>query len=320
MRLSAKDIYGVWAGCLMCWDEKFNFDPQGYQDAVSLMIKHKPHGIYTSGSTGEFYAIELDEFKTMVDIQAHLCGCANIKLQIGCCSDATRKTLRFFEYAASKPQVGAAQIALPYWMELTDREVLSFFKDLYSACPDMPIVHYNIPRCKRFLHAADYLKIMDVCPTLVGVKYTFAGSNFGSLQSDILATPSLSYFVAEHFLATAMQLGAKGSYSSLIGTNPAFMQKYYEAAAQGKWDEAVNMQRFLAKFFADLGAVIGRLGEGDADPVIDKAMSVAAGFFKSHQRCRAPYLGWSDESVGQLAKWMRENYPELVYTGTIFNA
>jgi len=320
MRLGAKDIFGVWAGCVMCWDEKFRFDSDSYSAGVAQMIKHKPHGIYTTGSTGEFYAIELDEFKQMVDIQAKLCGDAGVPLQIGCCGDATHKTLRLFEYAASKKQVGAAQVVLPYWMELTDREVLQFFKDLYSACPDMPIVHYNIPRCKRFLHAADYLRILDVCPSLVGVKYTFAGTNFGSLQSDILATPMLSYFVAEHFLATAMQLGAKGSYSSVICMNPVFMQNYYAAAAAGKWNEAIEIQKFLAKFYVQLGGIIGQAGEGDADPVIDKAMAVASGFLKANQRCRAPYIGWSDKSVSMLSQWLRDNYPELVYAGKMFNA
>jgi len=312
-RLDAKSIFGVWAGSVMCWDEKFRFDTDAYAAGIEQMITHKPHGIYTTGSTGEFYAIDFDEFKQMVDIQSKLCGKAGVPLQIGCCSDATHKTLRLFEYAASKKEVSAAQVVIPYWMELNDREVLQFFKDLYSACPALPIVHYNIPRCKRFLHASDYLKILDVCPSLVGVKYTFAGSNFGTLQSDMLATPMLSYFVGENLLVSAMQVGAKGSYSSLIATNPAYMQKLYSLAASGKWDEAIQMQKFLAKFFVQLGSLIGQVGEGDADPVIDKAMAVASGFLKAHQRCRPPYIGWSDKSIAALRDFMQKNYPELVY-------
>jgi len=312
-RLTAKSIFGVWAGSVMCWDGKFRFDAEKYASSIAATIRHRPHGIYTTGSTGEFYAIDPDEFKTMVDIQAKLCGENNMPLQIGCCADATHKTIKLFEYAASKKEVGAAQIVLPYWMELNDREVLQFFKDLYSACPGLPIVHYNIPRAKRFLGAKDYLKILEVCPSLVGVKFTFAGANFGSLQSDLLALPDLSFFVAEHFLATAMQLGAKGSYSSIIGTNPAFMLKLYAHAEAGRFAEALAMQKQLAQFFGQLGGLIGKLGEGDADPVVDKAMSVASGFLKAHQRCRPPYIGWSDASVAALREFMQKDFPELVY-------
>lgn len=312
-RLSANDIFGIWAGSILCWDENYRFDADAYAANISRTIRHKPHGIYTTGSTGEFYALDFDEFKLMVDIQSHLCSQAGIPLQIGCCSDATHKTLRLLEYANTKAAVGAAQIVLPYWMELNDREVLQFFRDLYAACPDMPIVHYNIPRSKRFLHASDYLKILEVCPSLVGVKYTFAGSHFSQLQDDILAVPQLSFFVSEPLLASGMQLGARGCYSALVGVNPDYMMRYYAAAQAGDWIEAIKQQRHLATFYSRLGALIGELGEGSSDPTVDKAMAVAAGFAQSHQRCRAPYAGWSDQSVAALRQWMSANYPELMY-------
>lgn len=312
-RLTADEIRGVWAGSVMTWDEKLRYDERAYARSVEQILKHNPAGVYTSGSTGEFYAIDEDEFKAMVDIQAQLCGDVDTPLQIGCCSDATHKTLRLFEYAASKPAVGAAQIALPYWMQMNDREILQFFADLYHACPDLPIVHYNIPRSKRFLHADDYLKILEVCPSLVGVKYTFAGSHFGELQNDIRQTPMLSYFVAENFLATAMQMGARGTYSSLVGMNPSYLLSYYRLADEEQWDEAMKIQARLADFFRQLNGLIRELKEGDADPVVDKAMAVASGFLQAHQRCRKPYLGWSDQSIAILRRFIEEVCPELAY-------
>ena len=313
-RLKSKDIFGVWAGSVMCWDEKFRFDVDAYAASVKQLIRHKPHGIYTTGSTGEFYAIDFDEFKVMVDIQSRLCGEAGIPLQIGCCADATHKVVRLLEYAASKPQVGAAQVVLPYWMELNNREVVQFFKDMHSACPDLPLVHYNVARAKQFLHACDYLKILEVCPSLVGVKYTSADSKFGSLQNDILATPMLSYFVGEHMLASGMQIGARGSYSSVICISPAYMQKYYAAATSGKWDQAIRMQQQVARFLTEVDLLIGKAGEGESDPVVDKAMAVASGFLQAHQRCRPPYIGWSDKSIAVLRELMIKSFPEFVYS------
>jgi dihydrodipicolinate synthase/N-acetylneuraminate lyase len=249
----------------------------------------------------------------MVDIEAEICGKANMPLQIGCCSDATAKTIRLLEYAASKKEVGAAQVTLPYWMELTDREVAQFFKDLYQACPDMPLVHYNIPRAKRFLHGADYRRVLNVAPTLIGVKYTFAGSHFGQLQNDLRMTPQLSYFVAEDLLVSAMQLGARGSYSSLVATNPRFMLDLYQKAAAGQWDAAMTMQRRIALFADELEHWLNERQEGSIDPVVDKGLAIAAGCYLGHQRCRAPYLGWKDETILQLQSWLKKNYPEFVW-------
>jgi len=312
-RLSADQVRGIWAGITLSWDEKYRLDEETYAANIQRMIDAKVHGLYTTGSTGEFYALEYDEFCRMVDIEVELCGNAGMPLQIGCCSDATAKTLRLLEYAADKPQVGAAQVVLPYWMELTDREVLQFFKDLYQACPDIPLVHYNIPRAKRFLHGPDYLRILEVAPNLIGVKYTFAGSHFGQLQSDLNLTPQLSYFVAEDLLVSAMLLGARGSYSSLIATNPKFMLEMYGKAESGQWEAAIAMQRRVALFGEKLESQFAECDEGGIDPVADKGLAVAAGCYLGHQRCRPPYIGWKDETVSRLRTWLKTNHPEFVY-------
>jgi 4-hydroxy-tetrahydrodipicolinate synthase len=312
-RLTAKKLSGIWSGVTMSWNENFSFDEKSYITNIERMIRAKVHGIYTTGSTGEFYALDFDEFKRMVDIQADLCGRAGMPLQIGCCSDATYKTLQLLEYAASKKEVGAAQVTIPYWMELTDRELIQFFKDLNSTCPDLPLVHYNIPRAKRFLNGSDYLKVLEVAPNLIGVKYTFAGTHFGQLQDDMLKTPAISYYIAENLLVSAMQLGAKGSCSSLIATNPKFMLDLYAKAQAGRWEEAIKMQQYASTFFNAVEEFVNGLGEGSIDPVGDKGLAVASGCFVGHQRCRAPYLGWSDESVTKVRKWLEQNYPTFVY-------
>jgi len=312
-RLTTDKLRGIWAGATMTWDEKYRFDEETYAKNIRRLIDSKVHGIYTTGSTGEFYAVEYDEFCRMVDIQAELCGKAKMPLQIGCCSDTTSKTIKLLEYTAAKKEVSAAQVVLPYWMELSDREVLQFFKDLHTACPDLPLVHYNIPRAKRFLTGEDYVKILDVVPNLIGVKFTFAGTHFGQLQRSIIMTPHIAYFVAEDLLASAMQLGARGCYSSLVMTNPAFMLELYNLADTGQWDKAVKMQQQASSFFTDVVEFVQSLGEHIMDPLFDKALAVASGFALGHQRCRPPYISFEDQTVTALRDWLKTNYPQFIY-------
>ena len=314
-RLTAKETRGIWAGVTLSWDEKYRFEEDTYARNIEALIAAGVHGIYTTGSTGEFYSLDYEEFCRMVDIVSGACGQAGMPLQIGCCTDATAKTIRLLEYAAGKKAVGAAQIAIPYWMEVTDRELLQFFKDLHTACPDMPIVHYNIPRAKRFLLGPDYQRILEVAPGLIGVKFTMAGSHFGALQDAIVLTPGVSYFVGENLLVSAMQIGARGCYSSMVCTDPAFMLEMYAKAAAGKWDEAIVMQKRISMFFCDLNALLEERGEGGIDPVVDKGTGIAAGFVLGTQRCRPPYIGWSDETVQACSDFMKAKYPELVFPG-----
>ena len=76
----------------MSWDEDYRFDEATYARNIERTIAANVHGIYTTGSTGEFYALEFDEFRRMVDIECELCGKAGMPLQIGCCSDATSRS------------------------------------------------------------------------------------------------------------------------------------------------------------------------------------------------------------------------------------
>lgn len=311
-RLSADTLHGIWAGITMSWDERDRFDEASYRANTEAMCRAGVHGVYTTGSTGEFYALDFDEFRRMVDIQAEICGRHNMPLQIGCCSDSTRETLRLLEYAAGKPQVGAAQVNIPYWMELTDRELLQFFKDLHRACPDLPLVHYNIPRSKRYLLGPDYLRVLEVAPNLIGVKFTFAGMHFGQLQEALLLTPPLCYFIGENLLVSAMMLGARGCCSSLVCTNPAFMLGMYDHASHGRWSEALAMQQTAARFFVESAAFIENRGEGTMDPVFDKGLAVAAGCAVGSQRTRAPYIGWSNDTVEATRRWLKERYPQFL--------
>ena len=311
-RLTPARCAGVWTALPLSWDERDRLDEDAYVENARRVIASGVHGFYTTGSTGEFYALDFDEFRQMVDIQSELCGEAGMPLQVGCCADATRKTLRMLEYVAGKSAVGAAQVALPYWMDLGDRELTAFFTDLHRACPGLPLVHYNIPRAKRFLLGPDYVRLCDLVPNLIGVKFCFAGSHFGDLQEAIRLTPHLSYLVAEPLLASAMQLGARGCCSSLSTMNPRLMLALYTAAAGGDWATALRLQRRVGEFFAACGEFVDRLGEGSYDPVVDKALAIAAEFLTGSSRCRAPYTGWTESSVGAARIWLRTNFPDFV--------
>lgn len=312
-RLTYDRLYGIWAGVTMAWNEDYSFDEKTYITNVQTSIKSKAHGIYTTGTTGEFYAVEYDDFCRMVDIVNDLCGKAHVPLQIGCCADSTRKVIKLLEYANSKKDVGGAQFVLPYWIEMSDKEIQQFFKDIYKACPEMPLVHYNNPASKRFLGGKDYRILQELAPNLIGVKYAYAGSHFGALQEAMRLTPNLSYFVVESCLVSAMQLGARGCYSSLIATNPKWVLDMFEKAQQGQWEQAIKMQQHVSRFFNELEDFITENEQAISDPASDKGVALASGCFVGHPRCMPPYIGWSNEFVKKTRTWIMENYPEFVY-------
>jgi dihydrodipicolinate synthase/N-acetylneuraminate lyase len=310
-RLSAETLQGIWAGVTLSWQDDYSFDEASFRENLRRLCNYDVAGIYTTGSTGEFYVLDWPEFQHMVDVFLEVVGPADVPTQVGCCADDTRDVLRMVEYVAQKG-AGGAQITLPYWMKLTDQEMLQFFKDVYTAVPELPLIHYNIPRTKRFLTGPDYLRVLEVAPSLIGVKFTFASSHFGDLQRATQLTPGLSYFVSENVLVSAMQVGARGCYSSLVCTNPDFMLKLFDLAQAGKWEEALEQQSLIVRFFGELGKLMESQGMGGMDPVVDKGMAVASGLLVGHQRTRPPYIGWSDNGVRRVRQFFQERYPMFI--------
>ena len=309
--LTSQTLRGIWAAIPIPWTEDDQIDEKNFRLNLRALCKARVSGIYTTGSTGEFYALDEPEFRRVVSILVEECRPHGIPTQAGCGSTNTRTTLRQLEHVRSCGCDGA-QIVLPFWLELSDSDLLGFFRDVTSACGDLPLISYNVPRAGRFLLAPDYLKIKEVAPQLIGVKFTYAGAHFGDLVQAIQLLPDVSFFVGENFLASAMCLGARGSYSSLVLVNPYLSMKYYQDCAAGwrQMRQAFETQTRVQKFFRDLFNVLKRYGLGGADPVIDKGLAVAAGFLKGHQRTRAPYTGWPDEGVRKVRRWLKAAYPE----------
>jgi hypothetical protein len=94
------------------------------------------------------------------------------------------------------------------------------------------------------------------------------------------------------------------------------MLEMYEAASNKQWEKAIQMQNKAVQFFSDVEAFIEDRNEGTCDPVFDKGLAVAAGCLLGHQRCRPPYIGWSDETVKSLNSWLKDNYGEFIYPNT----
>ncbi|MBI3991444.1 MAG: dihydrodipicolinate synthase family protein, partial [Candidatus Omnitrophica bacterium] len=169
--LTQDNLIGMWAGLPVAWNDNDTLDEAAYREDVVRCCKAKVHGLYTGGTTGEFYAMDFEEFKTITDITIDEAKKGGISTQIGCSDTYTRGVIRKVTYAAKK-QADGIQVTLPFWLALRDDEVIQFFKDIASAVPGMPIIHYNTLRAKRILDVKMYQRIKDEVPELIGVKWS----------------------------------------------------------------------------------------------------------------------------------------------------
>ena len=311
-KLTADTLNGIWAAIPLSWHADYTLDEASTWENLRRLCASDVEGLYTTGSTGEFYALDWPSFTRVVDLVADVVVPSGKPLQIGCTAHDTMGVLRRIEYAGHSGANGV-QIALPYWMEIDDQELLDFFRDVTDACGGLPMIHYNTSRAKRILAANDYRSILDIAPNLIGIKTTVAGARFAELQELLQELPELSCFVGEEILVSAIQLGARGCYSSVALFCPAYVHRMYALAAERRWDEAIARQSLLVRFKRELGNLIRELGLRRIDPVIDKGLGVVTGFLVGDQRTWPPYRGWSDDGVEKIRAWVTAHYPQFMH-------
>lgn len=304
---SAVNVKGVFAAVPLPWDEQGQFDERTFRRDIARLCDSGVHGIYTTGTTGEFYALDFDEFRRVVDAFAAETRDREVATQVGCTAVNNVEAMNRARYAASKG-VDAIQIALPFWMPLSDSEVVDFFKDIRDAGGRLPIIHYNTGRTKRVLKARDYEMVLNEVPEVAGTKLV---GDFSAVAELLIRVPQLAHLVGETLLAPAMMLGAKGTYSSLVLMNPDPILALYDACERADWTSAVDIQRQITSLVVEVLCPL--LEEGYWDAAIDKALAATTGFLECSPRVRKPYREVPAGKIADLRSYIEQKLPHLMH-------
>jgi dihydrodipicolinate synthase/N-acetylneuraminate lyase len=309
--ITRENLEGLWAAIPMAWDEAQRFDERTFRENIARLCRSGVSRFYTTGSTGEFYALDFDDFKAMVNAFLDETRRWGAQTQVGCTWFNTRDTIRRMEYAADRGADGI-QVALPGWLPLTDAEVLRFFLDLNASCPKMGIVHYNTMRSKRKLSGRDYHRLAGEVPSLVGSKS--GGDSISEWLDLVIHSPELRHFPAGlHFLLPAMMLGARGVYDSWVLMNPPVVLRFCALCEHRQWEEATQIEWQLGRFMIE--AVIPLIEAGHLDPVLDKAFAATTGFVRENNITRLPYAPLSSEEMRALREAISRTWPEVLEVG-----
>jgi len=312
-KLTIDRLKGIWAGVTLPWDERYGLDEATFRENLRRLVAAGVHGIYTTGSTGEFYSLDPDEFRAVVDIFTDEVGPTDIPTQVGCHDVVTHRVLGMVAYAR-QAGAGAAQLALPFWMKLAIEDVVRFWADVSEAAPGFPLTSYNISRTDWYLYEEEYERILQVAPGLIGIKW--GGSpelDIARLEGAVAALPGLAHFVGEPRLLKAMKFGVRGCYSAWALVNPPLAVKMFEHAQAGQWDAAHAIHSRFTAFTDLMFDACKEFGLVVIDPTFDKACGVISGFLAGNQRTRPPYTGWSDDAVAIMKRRARDRFPDIMF-------
>ena len=304
---------GPWAGLPVAWTDDDRFDETTYRGDIQRCCEAGIPGVYTGGTTGEFYAMELDEFCEVARATVEECHGHNTPAMIGCSSTYTLGAVRRAQIARELG-ADAIQVALPYWMEVDDAEIVPFFEVVAKAADGLPLSIYETNRSKRTLSLDQHLAIKNAVPSYEMVKSN-AGTMGATTDGCAALSELVSVFVGETRWAELGPVGAAGGCSAMVYWNPGFVLDLWSNVENQKWtavDAAHNKIVALHQFlFQQFGC------KGFIDTAYDRLGGVALGILDTSLRSRAPYPSATIQDVATLRAWCLEHFPEIVSTQNV---
>ncbi len=305
--LTRETMTGPWAGLPVAWTDDDRFDDKAYRADVARCCEAGVPGVYTGGTTGEFYAMEFEEFQAVARAAVEECRTHGTPAMIGVSSTYTLGAVKRAVYAR---EIGAdaVQVALPFWMEVRDDDILPFFKSVGDAAGDLAVSIYETTRAKKVLTLDQHRAIKDAVPRYIMVK-----SNVDTLGVTPEGCAALSeftnVFVGEDLWAKLRPHGARGGCSSAIYWNPYVFLDYWSAIEGGDSTRVAELAPRVSQLFASLDAFDGK---GFTDTAYDRLGGLASGFLQTSQRSRGPYPSITADDIETMRELYRRHFPAML--------
>ena len=307
MPVTRANLHGVWVAIATPWDADNRFDERRFRENVRRLAATGVHGAYTTDSDGEFYAVEFDDYRRIVDALAEEAQRTGFATQVGVTWFNTHGVIARLEHAASQGILGA-HVGHPPFMDMTPASLSAFWSDVTASVPDtFGLVHYNSPRMPNVLGPASYQSLAASIPNLVGTKQVTA--DFFDFASIVQCAPDLAHFTGEQTMTPFMLFGARGVYSWLANFNPFYMLAWYNDCRSGRWEQARVRQERVLRFIRLKRAVFGadnRYG------VVNKAVAAASPFLGGGHRTRPPYLPVPQAAVDTFRARVATEFPDFL--------
>ncbi len=304
--LNAQTLHGLWSAVPTPFKGGGEIDYATLRQNCTLLARAGVDGIYTTDSDGEFYAIELDEFRTLAANFGAIMSELKVDAQMGVTWINTRGVIDRMK-ASVDAGITTVHVAFPFFMPLTPSDVRRFFSDLATAVPAARWVYYAHPSCPPQLTGKELAELAREFPDqLIGTK--IAAYGLAEMSDALLQAPMLAHFVGERNFLFASLLGAKGCYSYWVNIMPKWTRKYIDACRRQDYGLATAMYRRLCEFEAR--AMPDIIQRGYRYGIIGKARGpLRPDFLVDDGSTRAPYQPVPAPLVNELKARFDEFWP-----------
>lgn len=296
----------VLVSCEIPWDENEKLLEDVFRREVQHILQHFNH-LYVFGTAGEGYAVATADFRRIVQIFYEETRGDNIFPMVGVIGLSTATIIERIQFA-HETGFRTFQISLPSWAALNETELMRFFMDVCGAFSDSQFLHYNLPRTKRVLEAADYRRLIEAIPNLVATKNT--GGGMARAASLVTRAGELQHFFGEQNFPHGCMYGECSLLASFAAMSPHKSQQLFAAGQARQLETLFALQK---EFYDMLMAVLGPLlAEDRIDGAYDKLLVRLGGMEEMPLRLLSPYQSFSEEQYQACKRVLHEQYPDWV--------
>ena len=294
----------VLVSCEIPWDDRDRFDEALFRAEVRSALAKGFRHVYVFGTAGEGYAVDTPRFRDIVTVFRDETRGPDLHAQVGAIGLSTARVVESLAFAH---ELGfrAFQISLPSWGVLNDTEVLTFFRDVCGTFPDSKFLHYNLPRAKRELGAADYRRVADSVGNLAATKNT--GRSIHEVRGLMRVVPEIQHFFGESQFPVGCLFGECSLLASFAALFPRQTLELFEHGRGRQFDKLMPLWTRWLDVIDDF--IEPTLPKALIDGAYDK-MIVRLSGIDFPLRLLSPYESFPEEVCEAVRKTLNERHPD----------
>lgn len=294
----------ILVSCQIPWDDGEQLAEAAFRAEIRYYLRKGFRDLYIFGTAGEGHAVDTPRFRQVVEIFREETFGDEIWPMVGIIGLSTAAVKERIAFA-HETGFRTFQISLPSWGALNDAELRRFFTDVCGSFPDSKFLHYNLPRARRMLTAADYRTLADEVPNIVATKNT--GTTVAATLDLMRLAGDLQHFFGESMFPIGCSAGECSLLSSFGAFAPQRTREFFELGRTGHIEKLIRMQRDYLTMVSDLQAPTA--GQALMDGAYDKMWVRLAGL-DMPLRLLSPYQSFSEDVFQQCRRVLYERYPQ----------
>lgn len=210
---------------------------------TDYLIESGVHGLFVVGSTGEWYGLDYDQKKELIEVVVEQSN-GRVPVYAGTGSVTTKETIALSKMAEAAG-VTAVSILTPVFINPSQNELYEHYKTIASNVA-IPVLLYNNPGRTGINLSADLVQKLSKIENIIGIKDS---SGDMTLTGEYIRRTEDNFSILagrDTLILSTLVYGGKGSIAATANIAPQISVKIYEAYMKGDLKEALKAQFELA--------------------------------------------------------------------------